>query len=852
MAERVVSIKLVADASGVVRGFAAARDAASETGKKIADSARNNREQWATVGTGLTAVGVAITGIGIAAAKTGIEYNTLQQTTRAALTSLLGSASAANAQMEKLDAFARNSPFAKQTFIQAQQQMLAFGIETKKVIPYLDAVQNAVAAAGGSNADIAGIVATMSKIQSSAKITATDLMEFGNRGVNAADLIGSQMGKTGAQIRTDITAGALSATDALDALAAGMATRFDGAAANVKNTFAGAMDRVKAAWRDFSAELAKPLVDPNGGGALVDLLNWTADAMRNFEKLPEPIKNVTSGLAGLVGVGSLLGGTFMLALPKMLEFSAALTTLGVTRGVVMGGLKDMWQFLTSPWGIGLIAAATALHVFNQAMNESKTSSEEMEMGIKRGTGALNAMRVSAQQNERGITKLFVDIESQVKEIGPLLDKAATSGRGFFSSLSFNEQGMLENLKQFGAELSSIAAEDMPRAIREFSRFGKEAQLTRAQMATALGEMPAFKSALVDYAESAGLATDDTTLLKIAMGEVAPASSRSASALEEIQGAADATSDAISGLADEIENFGKQQISSERALVKFEGELAALNELAAEGAMSLDLNTKAGQDNRLALLDVADATSKAAAEAQRAGESQEHVNAILGRGREALINAATAYFGSRDAAAAYIDKILATPETVATRASLIGAEEVERRLSELARTRYATINVRANMPDLNGAASGGGRPGFASGGTISGYAQGGTILKAATGMTIPGIGGGVSDGTVWGRGTAKSDSVLVRLSKGEEVIQEPYASMNRGVLKSINRGDFHPGMMQPQIVAVTPQTTPAQFAAGDRLVLEVEGTPLTAVVKRVLGSSTGSVSSRALTARLGSR
>jgi len=67
--------------------------------------------------------------------------------------------------------------------------MLAFGIESKKVVPYLDAIQNAVAAAGGSNEDLAAITAAMSKIQSSAKITAEDLNVFGNSGVNAARLL---------------------------------------------------------------------------------------------------------------------------------------------------------------------------------------------------------------------------------------------------------------------------------------------------------------------------------------------------------------------------------------------------------------------------------------------------------------------------------------------------------------------------------------------------------------------------------------------------------------------------------------------------------------------------------------
>src|SRR5699024_7302486 len=142
-----------------------------------ADKLASKRQAYEQLGKGLMTYGAAVTAIGVAMLKAGVEYNSLQQRTRASLTTMLGSAKAANEQMDKLDAFARTSPFAKQTFIRAQQQMLAFGIESRKVVPYLEAIQDAVAAAGGGNAEIERIVATMSKIQASAKITAQDLNE---------------------------------------------------------------------------------------------------------------------------------------------------------------------------------------------------------------------------------------------------------------------------------------------------------------------------------------------------------------------------------------------------------------------------------------------------------------------------------------------------------------------------------------------------------------------------------------------------------------------------------------------------------------------------------------------------
>lgn len=337
---RTVKVVLSAQVQQYIAGMEQAAKATRETGSE-AEKLAQQKQALQTLGAGMLAVGGAITAVGVAALKTGIDYNTMQQTSRAALLTMLGSSQAVNEQMAKLDDFARNSPFSKQTFLAAQQQMLAFGIETQKVIPYLEGVQDAVAAAGGSNADIEAIVATMSKIQSSAKITAQDLNEFGNRGVNAAELIGSQMGKTGAEIRSEITAGTLGATEALDALAAGMSERFDGAAANVKQTFEGAMDRVKAAWRDFSAELARPLVDPEGGGMLVDMLNGLADAMRGFEKLPGPVKDTISVLTGVTGAALLAGGTMLLAVPKIAEFRNALRDLNITGSSVSGMLQRM-------------------------------------------------------------------------------------------------------------------------------------------------------------------------------------------------------------------------------------------------------------------------------------------------------------------------------------------------------------------------------------------------------------------------------------------------------------------------------------------------------------------------------
>lgn len=247
-----------------------------------------------------TAIGVATVAAAAYVTKlfsTGVAYNTLQQTSRAAMRTLMGGAEQANAQMDKLDAFARNSPFSKAVFITAQQQLIGFGMEAQKVIPTLNAVQNAVAGVGGSNEDISEITRVLAQVQSANKITAETFNMLGSRGIDAADLIGKGMGKTADQIREDVSKGTLDARAALDVLVAQMDKTYAGAAANVKETFTGTVDRVRAASRDIGAALAEPFVSKNGGGLFVTWGNQVADVMRAVESHVSPVVSILTARA---------------------------------------------------------------------------------------------------------------------------------------------------------------------------------------------------------------------------------------------------------------------------------------------------------------------------------------------------------------------------------------------------------------------------------------------------------------------------------------------------------------------------------------------------------------------------
>lgn len=650
-----------------------------------------NADDVQTAAGGMVAFGGAITAVGLAAAKTGIDYNTLQQSSRAALTTLLGSAEAANEQMDKLDAFAKTSPFAKQTFITAQQQMLAFGIEAKKVVPYMQAINDAVAAAGGSSQDFGEIAFVLSQIQAAGKLTATDLMQLGQRGVNAAELIGSQMGKTGAQIKKEITAGTLDAGVALDALTAGMQEKFAGASANVKNTMVGASDRIKAAWRDLGSELAEPLVGKDGGGALVDLANGAADAMRSFQKLPGPIKATVTAAAGLTGLAALGAGTLLLSAPKLIQLKDSYKSLAnemprTSKAMTAMGTAAKYA---APLVSALMLAAT------YTGGDSTQGVEEMSDAVKRlAEGGSTANTVfknigdqrkwfeGAADGARDMKTLYSDLSNMNwVESSQLFVKGGLNSIAqiFDKDIRTDVEKYKDEIGYVGQELGKISADQLPLAAAAFQNMNMEAGGFAAS--GLLEMMPEYRDALIGIASDAGMATDAQTILKLATGELTVEVDESGSVVKDaapsyeewakaLQLAADSADKAFSSLTKLSDVFLSQR-AAERDFVAAGKDIAKsieevqkkYTDAELKKGKALDISTEAGQKNQAAL----DAYTKKALDtveaSYAAGDSQDEVVAKMERAREAVLKAADGYGMSTKEAEAYVDAAHLVPEEV---------------------------------------------------------------------------------------------------------------------------------------------------------------------------------------------
>lgn len=663
MAERVVKVRLTAQ----IAEYATAMEEAARKTRAVGtetERAAQKREAFQALGTAATVVGGAMTALSLTVAKTGLEYNTLQQASRAALTTLLGGAQAANAQMDKLDAFARTSPFSKQTFITAQQQMLAFGIEAKKVIPYLDAIQDAVAAAGGSNQQLGEVAFVLSQISAAGKITAQDLMQLGQRGINAAELIGVQMGKTGAQIKDEITAGTLGADAALDALTAGMKEKFGGAAANVKDTFAGAMDRVQAAWRDMSADLMKPLVDPNGGGALVGFLNIVADVMRAVQSLPEPIRQAGGALFAVAGITALLAGALIFARLKWIDFKISMEAAGITGTTVRGKLAGIASFLGGPWGLAMLAATAATVAYNAAIQDGIPAQEAIRNSIRTTASAAEGLKSAF---ERGSVETFFqgDYADALKDLPGLLNHAIEAQDNWAVALATtnSQRGAFDSLKRYGDALAEMSHEDLPRAQLAFRGLVDEFKLNEGQTRQLLDEMGPYRDALMKVAEAHDISADSAEFLQLAMGNLPGSTAEVEAAMAEMKEESDNARDALKGVSDALDAIGGAAMGMGAAK---DAAVSALNEMAeaaaAEGAELWDTNA-ASLKLRDSMRDV-ERTHRDAAEAIIAnGGTLAEAQAEYDKGRDAVLGMLEAKGMDADAAATWADAQLGSAAQV---------------------------------------------------------------------------------------------------------------------------------------------------------------------------------------------
>ncbi|MGQ7788207.1 tape measure protein [Nesterenkonia sp. K-15-9-6] len=616
-------------------------------------TAEGLRSEFTMVGGAMAVVGGGLTALMTSVINTGIQYNTLQQVAGRAMETMAGSAEAAADQMDRLHEFADTSPFARDTWIQAQQQLMAFGMEAERVVPTLEGVENAVAAIGGGDAEIMRLVDILGQIEGQGRITGRELQRLGQMGINAADLIGDAMGVSGNEIREQITNGALDAETAITALTDGMMLRFDGAAEGLRDTMTGALDRIRARIRDLGGILAAPLVDPDGGGFLVEAINMAADFGSALLELPEPLLQIAGlGITAAGGI-TLVGSAIIMALPHLRAFASAAAATWTAIGSFAGNMAGIaGGFRRIGIAAGIAGAGLGSMMIMEQIYQHFRPVAQSAASMER---ELNALARAGDDVGTSFGDVGLQVQA-VNEHGSMLPNWVGMLVPHMRSAAIAADLAEENLANMDEALASIAsggnAMQAAEQMSEMAQSMLEAGVPRDEI---IDQMPLAAEAIRDFADSLGVTlTPAQEAAWLIDGIVPPA----IEAAEAMDGAADAARNlsrdafdslsvaevwnqigeaareaagGISQLIDDMNAYSDIGSDARQTTYDWLDTLDQANEVLAEGAVSLDENTDAGRDNLRMLEDFRTGSMDAAASAAAMDGSLADVQGRLEEG-----------------------------------------------------------------------------------------------------------------------------------------------------------------------------------------------------------------------------
>lgn len=183
----------------------------------------------------------------------------------------------------------------------AASQFAASGLEAGDEM--YRALRGIAGVAAMTNSDYESIADIFTTVAGNGRLMGMQLTQLSYRGLNAASILGQQLGKTEVEIREMVSKGQISFQTFADA----MDSAFGEHAKKANETFTGSISNIKSALGRIGALFISPLIEQNN--PVIKLLNAIRERINDIKKGLEPlaltftnfVKNVAGKLANTLG-----------------------------------------------------------------------------------------------------------------------------------------------------------------------------------------------------------------------------------------------------------------------------------------------------------------------------------------------------------------------------------------------------------------------------------------------------------------------------------------------------------------------------------------------------------------------
>lgn len=359
----------------------------------------------------------------------GLNFNdTIQQATLGFKT-MLKSAADATDQVQELWELAAVTPLEFRPLLAASRRLIAFKFEASEVTGMLRTIGDASAALGlGSDginriSIIDRISLALGQMKAKGKVSAEEMRQLSETGINAWEYLSEAVGKTTAETMKLTERGLIPAEDAIKVILEGMRRDFGGGMAELSKTYSGLMSTLKDATSQTMGQIMEPAFKKLTDDILPEAIEKVEQFGKNFkdgglkggiialfperdtERIARSIDSITASFKILLETAGnavgILGETGMLVVenweaigPIITGVAAAWTTYktavsaAAAAQALMNGLVNInpWMLLASAI-VGVTAAIAGYNMVQsemarQTINNAASKADEIEQTHK--------------------------------------------------------------------------------------------------------------------------------------------------------------------------------------------------------------------------------------------------------------------------------------------------------------------------------------------------------------------------------------------------------------------------------------------------------------------------------------
>lgn len=262
--------------------------------------------------------------------------------------------------------FAVNTPMMMQDLAKGGLTLLGFNIEAEKVMPILRQIGDI---SMGDAQKFNSLTLAFAQMSSTGKLMGQDLLQMINAGFNPLTVISEKTGKSIGQLKDEMAAGKITVQMVADAFESATAEggKFHGMLEKQSKGLKGAMSNLEGAWEDALNEMGE-----KSEGVMVDVIDLTAGAIKNYDKLGTAILTVVAAYGEYKG--SLMAvEAWQNMIAKQKE------TLEASRVSELRNLIDEYKTSLDTGAIDAETAATQANTLAKEGNTAAIDAEVMAM-----------------------------------------------------------------------------------------------------------------------------------------------------------------------------------------------------------------------------------------------------------------------------------------------------------------------------------------------------------------------------------------------------------------------------------------------------------------------------------------